>query len=179
MHRSQFKLSDGRLTFRPTDGISYVSQDPVYPAVQKLGNSQPFSAGLDSPPIKKEFPDENAQAIKTWDKFKPPLAIKQEPGIKQEPDIKMEPQEFKHAHRVRLVIDLTEEDDDLPTPKRPTPGPALLMAIYQHRKAAKKPIESVEQPVESLFVQDDDTSGASSPRVSDPFLEPDEDNVSG
>ena len=64
MHRSQFKLSDGRLTFRPTDGISYVSQDPVYPAVQKLGNSQPFSAGLDSPPIKKEFPDENAQAIK-------------------------------------------------------------------------------------------------------------------
>ncbi|KAJ6147484.1 hypothetical protein N7497_009466 [Penicillium chrysogenum] len=179
MHRSQFKLSDGRLTFRPTDGISYVSQDPVYPAVQKLGNGQPFSAGLDSPPIKKEFPDENAQAIKTWDKFKPPLAIKQEPGIKQEPDIKMEPQEFKHAHRGRLVIDLTEEDDDLPTPKRPTPGPALLMAIYQHRKAAKKPIESVEQPVESLFVQDDDTSGASSPRISDPFLEPDEDNVSG
>jgi hypothetical protein len=91
----------------------------------------------------------------------------------------MEPQEFKHAHRGRLVIDLTEEDDNLPTPKRPIPGPALLMAIYQRRKAAKKPIESVEQPVESLFVQDDDSSGASSPKISDPFLEQDEDDVSG
>ncbi|KAJ6184962.1 hypothetical protein N7519_006263 [Penicillium mononematosum] len=159
MDRSQFKLSDGRLTFRPTDGTSYASQDPVYSALQKLGNGQPSSAGLNSPPIKKEFPDENAQQIKTWDKFKPPLAIKQEPGIKQEPDIKMELQEFKHAHRGRLVIDLTEEDDDLSTPKRPIPGPALLMAIYQRQKAAKKPIDS--------------------PKISDPFLEADEDDVSG
>ncbi|OQE27022.1 hypothetical protein PENFLA_c006G08544 [Penicillium flavigenum] len=179
MDRSQSKLSDGRLTFRPTDGTSYASQDPIHPAVQKLGNGQLSSAGWSSPPIKKEFPDENTQQIKTWDKFKPPSAIKQEPGIKQELGIKIQPQEFKHAHRGRLVIDLTEEDDNLPTPKRPIPGPALLMAMYQHKKAAKKPIESVEQPVESLFVQDDDSSGASSPKISDPFLEPDEDDVSG
>ncbi|KGO41713.1 Helicase, C-terminal [Penicillium expansum] len=178
--QSQFKLSDCHLTFGPHEGIQYMSQSTIYPAARSSGNDQSTSGGLKYPRIKKEFPNENEQGIKTWCRSSQ-LTIKQPPNIKQEPGIKMEPQEFNNAPQFqgRLVIDLTEEDDDLPTQKRPMPRANLLMSAQKHHKATKKSIESVEQPVESLFVQDDDSSRSISSNTSNPLLELGENDISG
>ncbi|CAI7611733.1 unnamed protein product [Penicillium glandicola] len=176
MAQSQFKLSDYHLTFGHTEGPQYMSQNEIYPAAQSSGNYQTTSGGLNSPRIKKEFPDENGQGIKSWDRFKS-STIKQEPGTEQEPVIKIEPQEFNDVlgSQGHLLIDLTE--DKPPTHKRPMLRAELLMAIYQHQKAARKSIEAVEQPVESLFVQDDDSSRSISSKTSDSFLEQGEDDT--
>ncbi|KAJ5355842.1 Helicase C-terminal [Penicillium concentricum] len=173
---SQPKLSNGHLTFRPTEGTQYVPQDTVYPAAQSPSNDQSTSVELTRPRIKKEFPDENAQVIKTWDKFRL-VPIKQEPNTRQEPGIKMEPQEFNDDQRVqpRHVIDLTDEDNSS-IRKCPRPRMELLMAVHQYQKAAEKAAQTVEPPVETLFVQDDNSS-PSTPNASE-FLEPGEDDIS-
>lgn len=180
MAQSHFEVSGDHLTYGPTDGTQYVFQNTIYPAAQSSGNYQSTYSALNGPRIKKEFPDENGQEIKSCHKFNP-LTIKQGPNIKQEPGIKMEPQEFNNAQLIqgRLVIDLTEEDDNPSTQKRPMPRAELLMAKHQHRKAARKPLETVQHPVESLFVQDDDFSGSASPRTSDWLLDTGEDDISG
>jgi hypothetical protein len=176
--QSQFKLNDGHLTFGPAEGIQYIPRPTIFPASQSSGNEQSTSTGLNSPRIKKEFPDENGQEIKTWDRFRS-LTIKQDPDIKHEPDIKIEPQDLNNGWQVqgRLVIDLTEEDSSS-AQRRPMPRMELLMAVYQHQKALKKAAETVEQPVESLFVQDDDSAPSTTSNTSD-FLEPGEGDTSG
>ncbi|KGO68089.1 Helicase, C-terminal [Penicillium italicum] len=178
--QSHFKVSDCHLTLGPHERIKCMSQNRIYPAAQSSGSDQSTSVGLNSPRIKKEFPNENDQCIKTWGRSNQ-LTIKQATNIKQEPGIKVEPHDFKNAQRVQgcLVIDLTEEDDDLPTQKRPMPRAKLMMAIQQHHKVVTKSIESFEHPVESLFVQDDDSSRSISSNTSDPFLELGEDDISG
>ncbi|KAJ5199655.1 SNF2-related protein [Penicillium cf. griseofulvum] len=177
--QSQSKLSDSHLTFGSTEGIHYMPQPITCPASQSSGNEKSTSTGLNRPRIKKEFPNENGQEMKTWDSFRS-LTIKQDPDIKQEPGIKMEPQDFNNGQQVqgRLVIDLTEEDSSS-AQKRPMPRMELLMAVHEHQRALKKVTETAEEAaVESLFVQDDDSSPSTTPKTSD-FLESSEDDVSG
>lgn len=180
MAHSNLKLNDHHLTFRPNEGTQYMSQNTIYPAAQSSGNGQSTFGGLNRPRIKKEFPDENGHGIKTWDRWNP-FTIKQEPNIKQEPGIKMEPQEFNNTREVegRLVIDLTEDDDNSSAQKRPMPRAELWTAIQKRQKTAMTPIEIMNHPVESLFVQDDDSPRSISPNTSGPLLELGENHISG
>ncbi|OQE44262.1 hypothetical protein PENCOP_c002G01841 [Penicillium coprophilum] len=175
---SQSKLSDGQLTFKPSEEARYGSQNTIYPEAQSLGNDQSTSAELTRPRIKKEFPDENAQEIKTWDRFRP-VKIKQEPNTRQQPGIKMETREFNDGQRAQhhLVIDLTSEENPS-VQKRSIPRMELLVAVYQQQKAAQKATETAEHPVEGLFVQDDDSSHSPPPKTNE-HLEPGEDDTSG
>lgn len=180
MPHFHFKLNDRHLTFGPNEGTKYMPQDTIYPAAQNSGNGQSTFGGLKRPRIKREFPDENGQGIETWDRCNP-STIKQEPNIKQEPGIKIEPQEFNNTQQVegRLVIDLTEDDDNSSAQKRPMPRAELWTAIQKRQKMAMAPIEIIDHPVESLFVQDDDSPQSISPNTSDPLFELNEDHVSG
>ncbi|CAI7674945.1 unnamed protein product [Penicillium discolor] len=180
MRYSHPKLNDRHLTFRLNEGTQYMSENTIYLAPQSSGNVQSTFGGLNRPRIKKEFPDESVHGIKTWDRCNP-LTIKQEPNIKREPGIKMEPQEFNNTQQVegRLVIDLTEDDDNSSAQKRPMPRAKLWTAINKRQKMAMTPIEIFDYPVESLFVQDDDSPRSISSNTSDPLLELGEDHVSG
>ncbi|KAJ5177544.1 Helicase C-terminal [Penicillium coprophilum] len=170
---SQSKPSDSQLTFRHSEGARYVPQNTIYPDAQSLGNDQSTSAELNRPRIKKEFPDENAQEIKTWDKFRP-VKFKEESNTRQQSGIQMEPPEFNNGQRVQhyIVIDLTNEEN--PSVQERSIPRMELLAIYQQQKAAKKTTETVEQPVESC----DDSSHSTTPKTND-FLEPGEDDISG
>lgn len=186
MPHFHFKLNDRHLTFGPNEGTQYMSQNTIYPAAQSSGNGQSTFGGLNRPRIKREFPDENGQGINTWDRCNPLTInqepnIKQEPGIKTEPGIKMEPQEFNNTQQVegRLVIDLTEDDDNSSAQKRPMPRAELWTTIQKRQKTAMTPIEIIDHPVESLFVQDDDSPQSISPNTSDPLFELGKDHVSG
>ncbi|EKV11057.1 hypothetical protein PDIG_47940 [Penicillium digitatum PHI26] len=180
MAQSQFKLSDRHLTFGLHDEIQDMSSTPSYPPAQSSGSEQSTSGQLNCPQIKKEFPKENEQGMKTWGRYKP-LTVNQTPNIKQEPEIKVEPQEFNNAEQVqgRFMIDITEEVDDSIAQKRPMPRANFLMALHQHHKAVRKSIEKFECPVKSLFVQDDDSSRSISSNTSDPSLELGENDISG
>ncbi|KAJ5401510.1 uncharacterized protein N7487_007406 [Penicillium crustosum] len=180
MPYSHLKLNDHHLTFRPNEGTQYMSENTIYLALQSSDNDQSTFGGLNRPQIKKEFLDENGHGIKTWDRCNP-LTIKQEPNIKLEPGIKMEPQEFNNVQQFegRLVIDLTEDNDNPSAQKRPMPRAELWTAINKRQKTAMTPIEIIDHPVESLFVQDYDSPRSISPSTSDPLLGLDEDHVSG
>lgn len=180
MRYSHLKLNDRHLTFRPNEGTQYMSENTIHLAPQSSGNSQSTFGGLNPPQIKKEFPDESAHGIKTRDRCNT-LTIKQESNIKLEPGIKMEPQEFNNTQQVegRIVIDLTEDDDNSSAQKRPMPRAELWTVINKRQKTAMTPIEIFDHPVESLFVQDDDSPRSISANTSDPLLELGEDHVSG
>lgn len=180
MLHSHFKLNDRHLTFGPNEGTQYMPQNTIYSMARSPGNDKSAFGGLNWPRIKKEFPDQSGHGIKAWDSCNP-LTIKQEPNIKREPGIKMEPQEFNSTQQVegRLIIDLTEDDDNSSAQKRPIPRAELWTAINKRQKTAMMPIEIIDHPVESLFVQDDDSPRSINSNTSDPLLELGEDNVSG
>lgn len=189
---SNFKLNDRHLTFRANDGTQYMPQDTIYSAAQSLRNDKSAFGELHWPWIKKEFPDENDHGIRTWDRCNP-LTIKQEPSIKREPGIKMEPgiktepgikiepPKFNNTQQVegRVIIDLTEDDEDSSAQKRPMPRAELLTAIKKRQKTAMTPTEIIDRSVKGLFVQDDDSPRSVSSGISDPWLELGEDHVSG
>ncbi|CAI7584066.1 unnamed protein product [Penicillium palitans] len=180
MLHSHFKLNDRHLTFGPNEGTQYMPQNTIYSMARSPGNDKSAFGGLNWPRIKKEFPDQSGHGIKAWDSCNL-LTIKQEPNIKWEPGIKTEPQGFNSTQQVegRLIIDLTEDDDNSSAQKRPIPRAELWTAINKRQKTDMTPIEIIDHPVESLFVQDDDSPRPISSNTSDPLLELGEDHVSG